>query len=195
MNTNKGKDIKAEELIGLRGYLKNCLSKLDCRNIKHRQIVIEAIEEYIKRYVTPALYLLPNTDINKAVGAEITGLGLGVLFDSKREGLNRPSDEEIDEVFKELTELEPTPERRMRFWDAWLVRNALNCVTTLCNFLKEPILSGKKQLPVSVLNQEIKQLQYILTLPMTPAFEQWIDGVLKWEKEALAEWNEEATTS
>ena len=191
MDTNK--DIKIDNLITISEKLDEYLESLENKNPEHRQLAIRAIEVYITQYVTPALYLIPNIDLNTVLGKHITGLALGVAFDSERENLDRPSDEELDYVFKEVIQLKPTPERRQKFWDAWLVNQSKLCIMGLCNFLKEPILSGERQLPVSILNQEIKQLQHILTLPMTPAFAQWIEGVLKWEKEALAEWSEETT--
>ena len=194
MVTNK--DIKIDDLITIYDKLDEYINNLDSKNSQHRQLVIKAIEEYIKRYVTPALYLLPNIDLNKVLGKSITGLGLNFLFDSNRENLNRPSDEEMDDVLIGLAKLEPTPELRQRFWDAWLVDQSMLCIIGLCNFLDEPLTPTRnKSIKPDVLNEEIQQLQHILTLPITPAFEQWIEGVLKGEKEALAQWSEEITVS
>ena len=68
---------------------------------------------------------------------------------------------------------------------------SFSCIRQLCNFLKEPLtFNQSKQIQPDVLSREIKQLKYILTLEMTPGFEQWIEGVLRWEQKALAEWNE-----
>ena len=187
--------IEAEDLITISKKLDEYLIYLDNKNTQHRLLAIKAIKEYIKRYVSPALYLSPNTDVNKAIGADVTGLGLDFLFDSNRENLSRPRNEEINDVLEGLGKLEPTPELRRRFWDAWLISESKSCIMGLCNFLDKPLIPTRnKQIMPDVLSKEIEQLQYILTLPMTPAFTQWIEGVLRWEQEALAQWNEEKTT-
>ena len=133
----------------------------------------------------PAMHL-SHTDIDGAVGEQITGLGLGVLFDSERKDLSRPSDEEINEVFYELTELKPTQQLRDVFWTTWLVREAVSCIRKLCNFLEEPLGT---QISTDMLTREIKQLQQILKLPMT-GIRANIEILLEKEKEALFEWKE-----
>ena len=60
----------------------------------------------------------------------------------------------------------------------------------LCNFLEEPLVPRRdKRIKSEVLKAEIRQLEYILSLPMTDAFRQWIEGTMRAEKEALAAWN------
>lgn len=190
------KNIKVEDLITITEKLDEYLETMNSKNTEHRQLAIKAIEEYIKRYVSPALYLLPNISLNKVLGKSITGLGLNFLFDSNRKDLSPPTNEEIDDVLIGLGKLEPTPELRRKFWDSWLADQSKTCIMGLCNFLDEPLTPTRdKQIMPDILAKEIEQLQYILTLPMTPAFEQWIEGVLEWEREALAKWKEEITAS
>ena len=194
MDTKNTTEIKSEELIGLRSHLKDYLSKLDYRNPEHRQLAIKAMELYIKRYITPAMRL-PDTTINGVVGKDITGLALGVMFDSQRKDLNRPNEEEIKEVFRDFFGHEATSQLREDFWTAWLVREAVGCLMKLRNFLDEPLPPGKhKQIPALVLRQEINQLQQILKLPMTNV-KYDIEILLESEKEALVQWSEETTVS
>ena len=193
MDTKSTTEINAEKLIGLRGHLKNRLSKLDYKNIEHRQIAINAMELYIKRYITPAMRL-PDTTICGVVGKQIQGLALGVMFDSQRKDLSHPDEEELKEVFRDFFKHEGTPQLRDDFWTAWLVREAVACIGWLCNFLDEPLPPSKhKQIPASVLREEIEQLQEILKLSMTN-IKVDIGILLEAEQEALAEWNEEITT-
>ena len=195
MDTEKNDvgEVKVEDLIAVEEKLDWDLEKLDSKNTEHRQLAVLAIETYIQRYVIPALYLA-NTNIGKVVGKEIQGLGLYYLFDSNRKDLNRPSDEEIDDVLIGLAERTPTPQLREDFWNAWLVREALGCIKGLCNFLEEPLIPRMdKRIKPEVLKAEIRQLEYILSLPITDAFRQWIEDTIRAEKEALAVWNEEVT--
>lgn len=189
MDNRDDKEVKTENLITVRESLDKHIGNLNSKNSKHRQIVIQAIGAYIKRYVTPALYL-PNTDIDEVVGKQITGLALGVMFDSRRKDLSRPDEKEIEEVFQDFFGNEGTPQLREDFWAAWLVREALSCIRKLCNFLEEPLVPRRdKRIKSEVLKAEIRQLEYILSLPMTDAFRQWIEGTMRAEKEALAAWN------
>lgn len=185
MDTNNRQEIEVENLIGLHSYLKNCLSKLDSKSSKHRRLVIKAIESYVKKYITPAMRL-PDTTIDGVVGKEIEGLGLDFLFDSNRKYLTRPSDKEIDEVLEGLAEVRATPQLRNDFWTAWLVREAVICIMSLCNFLEEPFQFGQNtQILANVLHKEIEQLQEILKLPMT-GIKANIEILLEKEKEVLA---------
>ena len=194
MDTKNKYNIKVEELIGIRSHLKNCLSKLNSKNPKHRQLVIEAMELYIERYITPAM-CLSDTTIDGVVGKQITGLALGVMFDSQREDLSRPNEEELKSVFIEFFKNEGTPQLRNDFWSAWLVREAVGCIGWLCNFLKKPLPpSDYKQIAADVLKHEIKQLQQIFKLPMTNV-KYDIEYLIECEQEALAQWSEEVTTS
>ena len=166
MDTKNIKKIQAEELIGLRSHLKSCLSKLDYKNSSHRQLAIEVMELYIKRYIIPAMHL-PDTTIEGVIGNESLGFPLSVFFDSERKDLSRPSDEELTEALKMAVD-EPTPQLREDFWTAWLVREAVGCLMKLCNFLEETFQFGQDtKISANVLRQEIEQLQEILELPMT----------------------------
>ena len=181
------KTTQIEDLITIDDKLQVYLTHLDFQNTKDRQLAIEVMEVYIRRYITPAMHL-PHTDIDGVVGKQITGLGLSFLFDSRRKDLSRPSDEELDEVFDELVEQKATPQSRNDFWTAWLVREACSCIGTLCNFLDEPLSPTKeKQITPSILRQEIEQLQQILKLPMT-AIKSRIEILIESEQEALKEW-------
>ena len=170
------------------------LKDFNANDTGHRYLAIKIMEAYIKKYETPALYL-KDTDLNKIVGTQVEGLALGVMFDSQREDLSGPDEEEIKEVFRDFTGHEGTPQSRNDFWTAWLLRESRHCIAGLCNFLKKPLISPeKKQIPANILKQEIQQIEQILTLPMTE-IKAWIETTLKWEKRALAEWEEEITTS
>ena len=186
-------NIKAENLIGIAEHLEECLSKLDYNNPKHRQLAIDAMELYVKNYISPAMYL-PDTTINGVMGISIEGLALGAMFDQYIESLERP-EERIKFVFMDCFDHEGTQQQRDDFWAAWLLREAVGCIGWLCNFLDEPLPPGKhKQIPVSVLRREIEQLQEILKLPMTN-IKVDIGILIEAEHEALAEWNGETTAS
>ena len=193
MDTKNTTEINAEELIGLDSHLENCLSKLDPKNTEHRRIAIKAMELYITKYITPAMYL-PDTSIGGVIGNESLGFPFSVFFDSERQDLSRPNEEELTETLKMAVD-EPTSQLRDDFWAAWLLREAVSCIMSLCNFLKEPIPPrGHKQIAVDVLKHEIKQLQQIFKLPMTNV-KYDIEYLIECEQEALAEWNEEVTAS
>ena len=130
-----------EDLITRYKQLKAHLSNFEPKNTEHRQLVIKAIEIYIKKYIPPALHLIATDEegnklisINQVVGEQITGLGLNLLFDSKRQDLTRPSNEELNEVL-EYAGREPTPQLRDDFWTAWLLRESKSCLKALINFL------------------------------------------------------------
>ena len=193
MDTKNTKQIQVDDLIGLHSHLKICLQKLDCRNSEHRQIAIEAIELYVRKYITPAMYL-PDTTVEGVIGDESLGFPLSVFFDSERKDLSRPSDEELTETLK-MAVYEPTPQLKDDFWAAWLLREAVICIMSLCNFLDEPLPPGNhKQISPNVLHREIKQLQQIIKLPMTNIKVE-IEILLESEQEALTEWNKETIVS
>ena len=194
MDTKDIKNIKAEDLIGIDDYLEDKLSRLDHSNYEHRQIAIDAMELYIRKYISPAMYL-PETTLDSVVGKEIGGLGLDFLFNSNRKDLSRPEDKEIDDVLEGLAKRTPTPRLRNDFWAAWLLENAVFCIKSLYYFLNEPLRPRKnKNIPAKVLQHEIVQLKEILKLPMT-AISDTIEFLVENEQEALAEWNEERSIS
>lgn len=182
------KDIKAEDLIGIDDRLIDCLSALDCHNTKHRQIAIDAMEIYVRRYISPAMYL-PDTTINGVIGRSVEGLALGVMFDQHIESLERPDEEMIKFVFKDCLKHEGTQQQRDDFWAAWLLREAVGCVRSLCNFLEKPLRRHtEERIEATVLEQEIRQLQKIYKIPMT-GIKSWIELLIEKEQKALAEWN------
>ena len=185
-NNRNRKNIGIEDLIGLRTQLKEYLSKLDYCNPEHRQLAIYAMECYIKKYISPAMYL-PDTTINGVMGIAIEGLALKVMFDENIESLERP-EEKIKFVFRDCFKHEGTQQQRDDFWAAWLLKNAVGCVKSLYTFLNEPLIAGEdKGIAANVLKKEIQQLQKILKLPM-PAVKGTIELLIETEQKVLAEW-------
>ena len=88
MDIRNVENIRTEDLIGIDDYLIEQLSKMDCYNSEHRQLAIYAMEFYIEKYISPAMYL-PDTTINGVMGTSVEGLALGVMFDQHIKSLER----------------------------------------------------------------------------------------------------------
>ena len=97
-----------------------------------RRGALDAIEDLVDRYITPAAGLLtagedpdfPYYDLDAVAGAELQGLVLGLLAEDFPDLQVPPADEEIVKALNEYGIELPDAEHRTAFFRAWMARRA-----------------------------------------------------------------------
>lgn len=128
-------------LITTKRNLGKQLSHLDVKIVEVRSVIISAIEELVQNYVVPAMRIgslnsdsIYTFNLDEIAETEIHNLMLS-LFESKMSGLDKPSDDALNEALISIGVRNLSEEKRNDFYTVWAGEKAIESISFLAKFL------------------------------------------------------------
>ena len=181
-------------LTTFREKAEHALAKLNSTDVRHRQIVLEAIKILIDKHISPLVEehrqsndSVDPFDLNKIAGGEIRGL-VGSLFNERLKeqtsGLEKFDDTVLKEALEYVDVAIDDRRQREKFFKSWAAVEASSTIGSLIGFLKEPLV--KPGVPkIESLPQERISVERLLSRKLSNNVESGLEILLNWIKQEI----------